>query len=69
MLPFVSICIKDIGEMIHFHIKYTGVQGLVSVEITSGKCTINFSYENGEVGIKTSIVNLLPLLAANVSAR
>ena len=49
---------KDNVEVIHFHIKSRGVQGFIFVEITFEKCTLNFCFENGEVGIKTTIANL-----------
>ena len=54
--------------MIHFHIKSRGVQDLVFVQITFENFTSNFYFENSEVGIKTKIVNLEPLLAWNVTA-
>ena len=54
--------------MIHFDIKSRGVQDLVFVQITFENFTSNFYFENSEVGIKTKIVNLEPLLAWNVTA-
>ena len=57
MLPFVSCHMKDNVEVIHFHIKSKGVQGLVLVQITFEKYTTNFYFENGEVDIKTTIAN------------
>ena len=39
------------------------VQGLAFVQITFEKCTTNFYFENGKVGIKMATVNLQPLLA------
>ena len=48
---------KDNVEVIHFHIKSKGVQGLVLVQITFEKYTTNFYFENGEVDIKTAIAN------------
>ena len=56
-LPFVSCHMKDNVEVIHFHIKSKGVQGLVLVQITFEKYTTNFYLENGEVDIKTTIAN------------
>ena len=44
-----------------------GVQGQVFVQITFENCTLNFYFENGEIGIKTS-PNLQSLLAWKVSA-
>ena len=58
MLPFVSYHMKDNVEVIYFHMKSRGLQGLVVVEITFEKGTANFYFENGEVGIKTAIANL-----------
>ena len=49
---------KENVKMIHFHITSKGVQGFAFVQITFEKCTTNFYFENGEVGIKTTIVNL-----------
>ena len=57
-LLFVSSHIKDNVEVIRFRIKYSGVQGLIFVRIAFEKCTTNFYFENGEVGIKTKIGNL-----------
>ena len=45
-------------EVIHFHIKSRGVQGLVFVQITYEKCTTNFYFENSKFGIKTTNGNL-----------
>ena len=67
-LPFFSSHMKDNFEVIHFHIKSRDAQDLVLVQITFGKCTTNFDFENGKVGIKTTIANLQTLLACNVSA-
>ena len=58
---------KDNVEVIHFHIKSRGVQGHVFVQITFENCTLNFYFQNGEIGIK-AIVKLQPLLVWNVSA-
>ena len=33
-------------------------KALVFVQITFGKCTTNFYFENGKVNIKTTIANL-----------
>ena len=38
-------------EVIHFHLKCVGVQGLIFVQIEFEKGTSNFYFENGEVGI------------------
>ena len=65
-LPFVSSHIKGNVEVIHFHIKSRGVQGLVLVQTTLEKCTTNFNFEINEIGIKTAISNFQPLLAWNV---
>ena len=46
---------KDIAEVIHFHIKSRGVQVLVFLQWTFVKDTTNFCFENGEVGKKTTI--------------
>ena len=43
--------------MSHFHAKNRGMQGLVSVKITFQKCTTNSYFENGGVGIKTTVTN------------
>ena len=59
---------KDTAEVIHFDIKVRGVQGLLFVQITFDKCTTNIYFENGKVGLKTTIANFQPLLAWNVSA-
>ena len=53
MLPVVSCHMK--GKVIHFHIKFRGVQGLVFVQITFEKCTTKFYLENGEVCIKNNL--------------
>ena len=60
MLPFVSRHMKDTVEVIYFHIKRRGAQGLVFVLKKFEKCTTNFYFEIGEVGIKTTITNLYP---------
>ena len=68
-LSFFSRNVKDNVEVIHFHIKSRGVQGLAFVQITFENCTLNFYFENSELGIKKTIANLQqPLLAWNVSA-
>ena len=59
---------KDNVEVIHFHIKSRDVQGLVFEQITLDICTLNFYFENREIGIIKTIANLQPLLAWNVSA-
>ena len=43
---------KDSVKVIHFHIKSSGVQSLVFVQIAFEKYTANYYFENGEVGIK-----------------
>ena len=63
MLPFVSRHMKDNVELVHYHIKSRGVQSSVLVQIAFEKCTLNFYFENSEVGIKTIMANLQPLLA------
>ena len=67
-LLFVSSHMKDNVQVIHFHIKSRGVQGLVFVQIKFEKFTTNFYFRNGEVGIKTRIASLYPLRTWNVSA-
>ena len=67
-LPFISCHIKDRIEVIHFHMKSRGVQGLVFVQITFEKGITNFYFNNGVVAIKMATANLQPLLAWNVSA-
>ena len=57
-LSFISCHIKNNVEEIHFHIRHRGVQGLIFAQITFEKCTRNFCFENGGVGIKTTIANL-----------
>ena len=59
---------KDNVEVIHFHVKYRGVQDLIFVQITCENCRLNFYFENSEIVIKKTIVNLQPLFAWNVSA-
>ena len=44
------------------------LQGLVFVQVKFEKCTTNFYFENGEVGIKTAIANLQPVLMCNFYA-
>ena len=53
---------KDSLEVIHFHVKSRGTQGLVFVQITFERCTINFYFEKGKVHIKTTIADLYSLL-------
>ena len=67
-LPFVSCHVKDNVKVIYFHIKSRGVQGLIFVQIPFEKYTTHFYFENGEVGVKTTITNLQPLLARKISA-
>ena len=49
---------KENVELINFHIKSRGVQGLVFVQITFEKCATKFYFENSENCIKTTIANL-----------
>ena len=67
-LPFFSSNMKDNVEVIHFHIKSWGMQGLVFVQITFENYTLNFYFKNSEIGVKKTIANLQPLLAWKVSA-
>ena len=46
---------EDQLEVIHFHIKIRGVQGLIFMQITFEKCPTNFYFENGKVSIKSTI--------------
>ena len=48
---------KDNVEVIYFHIKSRGVQGLVFAQIMFEKCTTNFYFENGELGIQRKFVS------------
>ena len=57
ILRFVSGHMKDNAEVIRFHIKSRGVQGIIFVHITFEKCTTNFYFQNSEVGIKKAIAN------------
>ena len=68
-LPFFSSHMEENVEVIyfHFHVKSRGERGLVFVQIMFGKCTTNFYFENGKIGIKTSIANWQSLLVRNVS--
>ena len=50
-----------------YHIKSRDVQDLVFMQITFENCTLNFYFENSEIGIKKTIANLQPFLAWNVS--
>ena len=56
--PFVSSYLEDNVKVIHFHVKSRGVQSLVFGQIMFEKCTTNLYFENGEVGIETTIANL-----------
>ena len=67
-LLFVSWHMKDSLEVIHFHVKSRGTQGLVFVQITFARCTINFYFEKDKVDIKTTIADLYSLLVWNISA-
>ena len=66
--PEIQSSLLEILILIHFHIKSKSVQGLVFVQITFEKYTTNFYFENSEVGIKTAMANLQPLLTWNLSA-
>ena len=55
-LLFVSSHLKDNFEVIHFHKKSRGAQGLIIVQMFE-KCTTNFYFENGKSGMKTTIIN------------
>ena len=57
-LPFFSSNMKNNVEVIHFHVKSRGAQDLVIVQITGEKCTANFYFKNGGVGINTTNANL-----------
>ena len=57
MFPFVSSHMKDNVQMIHFHIKSRGVQGLAFIQIIFEKCTKHFYFKNGEVGTEKTIAN------------
>ena len=57
MFPFVWCHMINNVEVIHFHIKLRGVQRLAFVQITLGKCTTNSYFENGKIGIKTTVAN------------
>ena len=48
-LPLFLSDMKENVEVIHFHIKSRGVQGLVFVQITFKNCTLNFYFENSEM--------------------
>ena len=58
MLSFVPCHMKDNFEVINFHIKGRGVQGLVFVQITFEKCTTSTYIEIGEVVLKTKNADL-----------
>ena len=66
--PFFSSNMKDDVEVIHFHVKSSGVQDLIFVQITFENCHLNFYFENSALGIKKMIDSLHPLFAWNVSA-
>ena len=51
-----------------WNIKYRSVQGHIFVQITLENSTLNFFFENGQIGIKKTIAILQPLIAWNVSA-
>ena len=57
-MSFVSCHMKENVELINFHIKSRGVQGLVFVQVTIEKCATKFYFENSENCIKTTIANL-----------
>ena len=62
MLLFIQCHMKSNVEVIYFHIKSRGKQGLVFVQITFEKFTTNFYFKNSKAGIKTTIANLKPSL-------
>ena len=49
---------KDSVEVIHFHIKISGMQDLVLVQIRLEGCTRNSYFENDKVGIEMANYNL-----------
>lgn len=51
---------KDNVQVIHFHIKNRGVQGLAFIQITFEEFTTNLYFVNGKIGIKTTNANLYP---------
>ena len=58
MLPFVSSDMKDNVEVIHFHIKRRGAQGIIFMRRTFEKRVTSFYFENDEVDKKTTMANL-----------
>ena len=54
---------KGNAKVIHFHIKSRGVEGFFFVQVKFEKCTLNVYLESEEVGVKTTIADLQPLLA------
>ena len=49
---------EDNVEVIHFHIKRRGVQGLVFLQITFEKCTANLYFENAQDSTEMAVVNV-----------
>ena len=61
----IAICISEVN---YFHIKRRCVKGPVFVQITFGKCTPNFYFENRKDGKKMTIGNLQQFFLQNVFA-
>ena len=59
-LSFFSINVIDNVEVIHFHVKSRGLQGHAFVQIRFDNCTLNFYFENSEIGIKKQLPNCSP---------
>ena len=57
-LPFVSFHMKENVNLILFHIKSRGVQGLAIVQITYEKFDTNSYFKNGEVTIEATATKL-----------
>ena len=49
---------KDNVEVIHFHIKRRGAQGIIFMRRTFEKRVTSFYFENDEVDKKTTMANL-----------
>ena len=45
-------------EVIYFHIKARGTQGLIFMQIRFAKSTTNFYFKNDKVSVKTTIAYL-----------
>ena len=48
---------EENGKVIHFHIKSRSVPDLAFMQRAFEKCTRNFYFENGEVGLKRATAN------------